>query len=85
MFYLQIRDFGRSRNLENEYYISHGGGMPLRWTAPEAVTYQKFSTASDVWSYGCLLYEIWSTGTLPFEDCNKDSEVCYRYLIDISI
>ena len=29
----------------------------------------KFSTASDVWSYGALMYEIWSVGHKPFEDC----------------
>ena len=61
-----------SRNLQNEdYYMSHGGKIPVKWTAPEALHYRKYSTASDVWSYGCLLYEIWSLGCKPFHDLSN--------------
>ena len=34
----------------------------------QALHYKKYSTASDVWSYGALMYEIWSVGHKPFEE-----------------
>ena len=69
---MQIADFGSSRDLFDEnYYVSHGGKIPVKWTAPEAIHYRKYSTASDVWSYGCLLYEIWSLGVKPFHDVSN--------------
>ena len=57
-----------SRDLEEEnYYLAkEGAKISIKWTAPEALNYRKYSTASDVWSFGCLVYEIWSMGCKPF-------------------
>jgi len=53
----KVADFGLSRRVQTEdntgdYYRSSSGIIPVRWTAPEGMTSQKFSSASDVWSYG---------------------------------
>ena len=63
----KIADFGMSRELaDSEYYRSAGGQMPVRWTAPEAMESQRFSQQTDCWSFGVLLYEIWTRGALPY-------------------
>ncbi|XP_065193598.1 ephrin type-B receptor 3-like [Sycon ciliatum] len=63
----KIGDFGMSRNLADDtYYESHGGKIPYKWTAPEAMLYRKYSLSSDVWSYGIVLYEIFTLGKKPY-------------------
>ena len=62
-----------SRALQDtEYYVSRGGKIPVKWTAPEALGYKKYSTASDVWSFGVVLYEIWTLGIKPFSQMTNN-------------
>ncbi|CAL8380928.1 unnamed protein product [Arctogadus glacialis] len=72
----KVSDFGMSRIVEDDpdsAYSASGGKIPIRWTAPEAVAYGKFSSASDVWSYGILMWEVMSYGERPYwEMSNQD-------------
>ena len=69
-----------SRALEDTtYYISHGGKIPVKWTAPEALSYKKYSIASDVWSFGVVMYEIWGLGIKPYHKMtNTEVHACMR-------
>ena len=64
---VQIADFGLSRELQSEdHYHSRGLKIPVKWTALEALNYRNYTSASDVWSFGIVLYEIWSLGKEPY-------------------
>lgn len=64
---VKIADFGLARLIkENEYEARMGARFPIKWTAPEAATYNKFTTKSDVWSFGILLTELVTYGRLPY-------------------
>ena len=70
----KISDFGLARHaIENdEYYTSSGGKIPLKWTAPEAIFYNKYSEKSDVWSFGVTIHEVWTVGALPWSGVKPD-------------
>ncbi|XP_033097850.1 ephrin type-A receptor 4-like isoform X2 [Anneissia japonica] len=63
----KVADFGLSRSKEEGAYETKSGGkIPIRWTSPEAISYKKFTSASDVWSYGVLMWEVVSFGERPY-------------------
>ncbi|EHB17791.1 Tyrosine-protein kinase Srms [Heterocephalus glaber] len=60
--------FGLARLLKDDIYSpSSSSKIPVKWTAPEAANYHIFSHKSDVWSFGILLYEVFTYGQCPFE------------------
>ncbi|KAF6203742.1 hypothetical protein GE061_002076 [Apolygus lucorum] len=63
---VKISDFGMSRE-EEEYIVSDGmKQIPIKWTAPEALNFGKYTTLCDVWSYGVLCWEIFAKGGVPY-------------------
>ena len=63
----KVADFGLARVIQDdEYCAREGAKFPIKWTAPEAALYNRFTIKSDVWSYGILLSEIITYGRVPY-------------------
>ncbi|XP_051781618.1 ephrin type-A receptor 7 isoform X2 [Erpetoichthys calabaricus] len=74
----KVSDFGLSRVIEDDpeaVYTTSGGKIPVRWTAPEAIQYRKFTSASDVWSYGIVMWEVMSYGERPYWDMSNQDVI----------
>ncbi|XP_056134951.1 tyrosine-protein kinase Fes/Fps [Lampris incognitus] len=70
---IKISDFGMSREQNDGVYSATGGlrQIPVKWTAPEALNYGRYTTESDVWSFGVLLWETFSQGMTPYTYMNN--------------
>uniref|UniRef100_A0A673ZAX9 FES proto-oncogene, tyrosine kinase n=1 Tax=Salmo trutta TaxID=8032 RepID=A0A673ZAX9_SALTR len=84
---VKISDFGMSREQQDGVYSAAGGlkQIPVKWTAPEALNYGRYSTESDVWSFGVLLWETFSRGVTPYtsmsnQQTRDEVEKGYRML-----
>ncbi|VDN04108.1 unnamed protein product [Thelazia callipaeda] len=71
---VKVADFGLARFMREDTYTAHAGAkFPIKWTAPEGLAYNTFSTKSDVWAFGVLLWEIATYGMSPYPGVELNS------------
>ncbi|XP_055328785.1 proto-oncogene tyrosine-protein kinase ROS-like [Paramacrobiotus metropolitanus] len=65
---VKIGDFGLTRDIYHMHYyrVNARGYMPVRWAAPESIMDGIFTTESDVWSYGVVMWEVITLGQIPY-------------------
>ena len=59
--------------------------LPVRWKAPECVMNHRYSTSSDVWAFGVLMYEMLTHGCTPYRDVFHDDEVPLRVSLQVKL
>jgi len=72
----KIADFGLGHQIYKNYKMldrEKNLQLPFRWSAPESLTYREFSSGSDVWSFGVLMWEIFTLGKVPFAHVIADN------------
>ena len=76
---VKIADFGLSQDIYSTDYCKLGDSalLPIRWMPPEAIMYAKFTLHSDVWSFGVVLWEIFSYGAQPYFALSNEEVVEY--------
>uniref|UniRef100_G3Q3W1 Tyrosine-protein kinase n=1 Tax=Gasterosteus aculeatus aculeatus TaxID=481459 RepID=G3Q3W1_GASAC len=73
---VKVSDFGMTRYvLDDQYTSSSGAKFPVKWSPPEVFNFCKYSSKSDVWSYGVLMWEVFTEGRMPFEQSQNHEVV----------
>lgn len=74
-----IADFGMTRDIyETDYYRKGGKGLlPVRWMAPESLRDGTFTSKSDVWSYGVVIWEMATLAAQPYPGLSNEEVLHY--------
>jgi serine/threonine protein kinase len=85
-FSIKIADVGLSRfvGAGKNYVSKHSNTAPIRWSAPEVLDHRVYSIKSDVWSFGVVLWEIFSYGNIPYGKETDNLEI-YKGIVEGSL
>ena len=85
-YYIKISDFGLSRVIaqsNKDYYRGNPDEFPVQWYAPECIRDHTFTYVSDVWSFGVVLWEMFTLGEKPiYPDCMKNGKLSILHLFE---
>ncbi|KAK4310719.1 hypothetical protein Pmani_017748 [Petrolisthes manimaculis] len=74
---VKIADFGLARFIKDDFYLRRSNiKFPVKWTSPESLVHNIYTSKSDVWSFGILMYELFTHGGSPYSGLsNKEARL----------
>lgn len=83
---VKVSSLGLCKDIYASEYVHSKSGIlvPLRWTSPEAWLDDEYSTKSDVWSFGCFLYEVFSGADIPYSHETNEQVIAGYESADIA-
>ena len=80
-FSIKLRDIWFARYVQQDFFEEHSEAVfNVKWTSSEALAHERFSSKSDVWSFGVVLWDIFSYGMCPYSDVDVPHISVYRHI-----
>jgi len=74
-YVVKIADLGLSREVQEDFYDAKNSTFPVKWSPPEVIERRHFTSKSDVWSFGIVLWEIFMYGKIPYSSLSNSETV----------